>query len=128
MRQSNRPDEAWCGEHVSRSASEPVLASLRKGEAASLPDWMKPENRRGRNEQEHPLSFPGWERMARVDRTAEEPGRPGGAGAGKRADRALEVAEAVGIRFPSATPPDSTLAGVRRRLVRMSGRGIPDAA
>ena len=43
MSRSNSAGEASLGEHVSRSGSEPCMASLRKSGVASLPEKRKPD-------------------------------------------------------------------------------------
>jgi hypothetical protein len=75
---SNLAGEALEGEPASRSASEPDSASLRRLRAAKLPDLTKPATGdEGMGYEQSPGS-PGWEGTARGDRSAEEPGRPGG--------------------------------------------------
>jgi hypothetical protein len=63
------------GEHASRNASEPDSASLGKTKVASPPTRMKPDTG-GEATGKHLPGFSGWLGAARVERSAEEPGRP----------------------------------------------------
>lgn len=56
---SNPAGEASRGKHVSRSASEPWKASLRKERVASLPEMMKPDIG-GEETGKQPPDSPGW--------------------------------------------------------------------
>ena len=49
---------------------------------ASPPTRMKPATGRESKQESHLLGFPGWLGAARVERSAEEPGKPGKAGEG----------------------------------------------
>jgi hypothetical protein len=67
----------WGGEHVSRNESEPDSASIGKRRWPVRPTWMKPD----KTDREatgvcSDSDLPGWLGTARVDRLAEEPGRP----------------------------------------------------
>ena len=65
------------GEHASRNASEPDSASIGRRRWPVLPTRMKPDKTGGEaNRHKQPSDLPGWLGTARVERSAEEPGRP----------------------------------------------------
>ena len=76
----NLSGEASEGEDASRNASELDSAPLRYWEATRLPDWMKSIAGDEGTGMSSRRASPGWLEAAGVDRSIEEPGRPGVAG------------------------------------------------
>ena len=100
---SNPPHEAWGGERVSRSASEPDSASLCKVRAAKLPDVMKPATGgEARGASNHRALRGGWGRRMGKDQW-RNPSRSSGQALGDPAGWPMRVGQrSRGIDNPGA--------------------------